>query len=220
MSRSIWRWPSLSRAYRSLWDELTGIEEFDVDELWRVERRIRRLQELGYDVGEMEVHADEEGNHLRLVPRVVESGYHQERLFALTGLWTGENQARRLLDDIRSFGAELQARTGTAPPENIVAVRWLDQRFEPILSAIPPSLIGKLQGAEIYHQLLEHRWFECERQQREVSLEEALSTYIPDVLTPAPDEHLELGTPTGELFLGDLSAPPPPDPPPPAEPRF
>ena len=31
----------------------------------------------------------------------------------LTGLWAGENQARRLLDDIRGFGAELQARTGT-----------------------------------------------------------------------------------------------------------
>ena len=87
-------------------------------------------------------------------------------------------------------------------------MRWLDQRFEPILGSIPPSLIGKLQGAEIYHQLLEHRWFECERLQREVSLEEALATYIPDVLAPARDEHLDLGTSTAELFLGDLSTPP------------
>ena len=87
-----------------------------------------------------------------------------------------------------------------------MAVRWLDQRFEPIISAIPQSLIGKLQAAEIYHQLLEHRWFECERQGREISLEEALDSYIPDVLAPAPDEHLELDRPTAELFLGDLSA--------------
>ena len=194
----------LETRYRSLWDELTAIEEFDTSELWRVQERLRRLHDLGFDVGEMEVHTDEDGDHVRLVPRVVESGYHQDRLFTLTGLWAGENQARRLLDDIRSFGAELQARAGTAPPENIVAVRWLDQRFEPIIGSIPPSLIGKLQAAEIYHQLLEHRWFECQRQQREVSLEEALATYIPDVLVPAPDEHLELGTPTAELFLGDL----------------
>jgi hypothetical protein len=200
----------LEHRYRSLWLELTSSEEFDTAELWRVEERVHRLHDLGFDVGEMEVLADEGGNHLRLVPRVVESGYHQDRLLALTGLWAGENQARRLLDDIRSFGAELQARTGVTPPENIVAVRWLDQRFEPILGSIPPSLIGKLQGAEIYHQLLEHRWFECERLQREVSLEEALATYIPDVLAPARDEHLDLGTPTAELFLGDLSAPPDP----------
>ena len=182
----------LETSYRSLWDELTSIEEFNADETWRVEERIRRLHELGFDVGEMELHADEAGRHLRLVPRVVESGYHQDRLFALTGLWAGENQARRLLDDIRGFGAELQARTGAAPPENIVAVRWLDQRFEPTIAAIPPSLIGKLQPAEIYHQLLEHRWYERERR-RDVSLDEALASYIPDVLAPAPDEHLRSG---------------------------
>jgi hypothetical protein len=199
----------LETRYRSLWDELTAIEEFDTTELWRIEERIRRLHDLGFDVGEMEVHADEAGGHLRLVPRVVESGYHQQRLLALTGLWAGQNQARRLLDDIRAFGAELQARTGTSPPENIVAVRWLDQRFEPAIAAIPPSLIGKLQAAEIYHQLLEHRWYESERQQRDVSTEEALATYISDVLAHAPDEHLELGTPTAELFLGDLGDPPP-----------
>ena len=81
--------------------------------------------------------ADEEGQRLRVVPRVVESGYHQDRLFALTGLWAGENQARRLLSDIHQFGAELQARTGTSLPENIVAVRWLDQRFEPMIGVDP-----------------------------------------------------------------------------------
>ena len=177
---------NIESRYASLWSELTGTEEFATTEMWKVEQRLRRLHELGFDVGEMEVIADEEGQRLRFVPRVVESGYHQERLLALTGLWAGENQARRLLDDIRGFGAEMQARTGTAPPENIAAVRWLDRRFEPIISAIPPSLIGKLQAAEIYHQLLEHRWFECERQGREISLEEALDSYIPDVLAPGP----------------------------------
>lgn len=197
----------LQDRYRSLWDELTASEEFDSAELWRVEERVRRLHDLGFDVGEMEVVTDLEGSRLRLVPRVVESGYHQARLFALTGLWAGENQARRLLDDIRRFGAEMQARTGVAAPENIVAVRWFDQRFEPLIGAIPPTLMGKLQAAEIYHQLLEHRWFESQRLARDVTMEEALATYIPDVLAPLPDEALQLGAPTGELFLGDLATP-------------
>jgi hypothetical protein len=195
---------NLETRYRSLWDELTAVEEVAVREMWRIEERLRRLHDLGFDVGEVEVLADEDGQRLRVVPRVVESGYHQERLFALTGLWAGDNQARRLLGDIHQFGAELRARTGTSPPENVVAVRWFDQRFEPIIGSIPPTLIGKLQNAEIFHQLLEHRWFESERLGRDVSLEEALETYIPDVLEPAPDEHLELGSPTGELFLGPL----------------
>jgi hypothetical protein len=201
---------NLEARYESLWEEVTGTEEFDTSEVWRVEERLRRMRTLGFDVGEMEVHATPDGNRVRLIPRVVESGFHQQRLFELTGLWAGENQARRLLDDIHRFGAELRARSGTSPPENIVAVRWLDQVFEPTIAAIPPSLIGKLQAAEIYHQLLEHRWYLSERLQRDVSVDEALGSYITDVLEPAPDEHLELGAPTGEHFLGDLSRPPEP----------
>ena len=50
---------NLEARYGSLWDELTGIEEFDSTELWRIEQRIRRLHDLGFDVGEMEVHTDD-----------------------------------------------------------------------------------------------------------------------------------------------------------------
>ena len=195
---------NIESRYADLWRELTEMEEFAADEMWKVEQRVRRLHDLGFDIGEMEVLADEDGQRLRFVPRVVESGYHQDRLFALTGLWAGENQARRLLDDVRGFRAELQSRTGTAPPENIAAVRWLDQRFEPIVGAIPPSLRGRLQAAELYHQILEHRWFLAETEHRDVSLEEAIESYVGDILEPAPDEQLRLDTATSELFLGDL----------------
>jgi hypothetical protein len=170
---------------------------------------VRRIHDLGFDVGEMEVLTDVDRQRLRLVPRVVESGYHQDRLFALTGLRAGENQARRLLDDIRGFSVELQARTGTVPSESIAAVRWLDQRFEPTIAAIPPALLAKLEAAEIYHQLLEHRWYLSERDRREVSLEEALESYIPEVLAHAPDEVVSVDIPTAELFLPDLSGEPP-----------
>jgi hypothetical protein len=195
---------ALEARYDGLWRELTRIEEYGADERWKVQERVRRLQDLGFDVGEMEVVADEDGNRLRCVPRVVESGYHQERFFALTGMWAGENQARRLLGDILEFGTALRERTGVAPSENIVAVRWLDQRFEPILASIPPTMQGKLQRAEIYHQLLEHRWFLSEAEARDVPLEEAVDDYVTTVLAPAPSEHLRLEEPTGELFLPDL----------------
>jgi hypothetical protein len=200
---------NIESSYNDLWAELTDIEEFTAGESWRVSERVRRIHDLGFDVGEMEVVTDIDGQRLRLVPRVVESGYHQDRLFALTGLWAGENQARRLLDDIRSYSVELQARTGTTPSESIAAVRWLDQRFEPTIAAIPPALLAKLEAAEIYHQLLEHRWYLSERDRREVSLEEALASYIPEVLAHAPDEVVSVDIPTAELVLPDLSGEPP-----------
>ena len=105
---------NIETSYESLWRELTQIEEYGIDERWRVEERIRHLHDLGFDVAEMELVADENGDRLRCIPRVVESGYHQERLLALTGLWAGENQARRLLGDIRDFAAGLPTVAGAA----------------------------------------------------------------------------------------------------------
>ena len=67
-----------------------------------------------------------------------------------------------MLHDISVFGAELQRVAGRTVPENIVAVRWLDQRFEPIIEAIPAELFSQLEPAEIFHQLLEHRWYLAE----------------------------------------------------------
>jgi hypothetical protein len=178
--------------YRSLWDELTAVQEFQLGELWRVQKRIERLHDLGFDVAEVDVVADEEGQRLHMTPRVVESGYHEERLFALTGLVAEENQARRLLNDIGGFGAELREMTGKQLPENIVAVRWLDQRFEPTIAKIPPELMGKLQAAEIYHQVLEHRWYLSEGEQRDVPIEEAVDAYSADILSGAPDEQVRI----------------------------
>ena len=185
--------------------ELTGTEEFGVDEMWKVEQRLRRLHELGFDVGEMEVARRRGGPAAALrAPR------RRERLppgpAARPDRAVGRARTRPAACSTTSasFGAELQARTGTAPPENIAAVRWLDQRFEPIIGAIPPSMIGKLQAAEIYHQLLEHRWFECERQGREVSLEEALDVH-PRRLAPASSRAPAARRAHCELFLGDLA---------------
>ena len=186
--------------YGQLWAEVTRIEEFDSNELWIVERRIERLHELGFDVGEMElVSTDDAGQRMRLQPRVVEHGYHAERLRSLTGLDTEENQARRLLNDICAFGVQLQENAGRALPENVVAVRWLDQRFEPIIEAVPEDLFSKLEPPELYHQLLEHRWFLSEQGETDVPLEEALESYIADVLISAPDELLQVGEVTMEL---------------------
>jgi hypothetical protein len=73
-------------------------------------------------------------------------------------------------------------------------VRWLDDRFEPIIARVPPQLFSKLEAAEIYHQLLEHRWHLAEKERRDVGLEEALDSYIDNVLAGAPDEvrHVEI----------------------------
>jgi len=196
--------------YGNLWAELTEPAEFTAGETHRIEQRLQRLHDLGFDVEEMEIVDTGTGDQLRYIPRVVEHGFHSERLRSLTGLDTTENQARRLLDDIRTFGAELQqqrladaARLGREPrplPANVIAVRWLDDRFEPLLDRIPNSLFAKLEGAEIFHQLLEHRWFLSEQAGIDIPIEDVVESYIDDVLIDAPDEVRQIGNDdTGEL---------------------
>ncbi len=214
--------------YHRLWDELTAAQEFEPGETFKIDQRLERLHELGFDVEEMDIVDDGEGDRLRYIPRVVEHGFHRDRLKKLTGLEATENQARRLLDDIRSFGGEMQRErqakidqglpTGHGGPavrtlpDNVVAVRWLDDRFEPLMARVPEPMFGKLEAAELFHQLMEHRWFLSEKAGSDVSLDVALESYLADVLSGAPDERdiareapgRTGGDATGELALDDL----------------
>jgi hypothetical protein len=197
--------------YKALWTELTAEATIGAGDVAQLQARFDRLHELGFDVEEMEVVTAGDGSSLRYVPKVVEHGYHADRLASLTGLNAGENQARRMLHDIKVFGAELQ-HTSTRPvPENVAAVRWLDMRFEPIMQAIPGDLFNRLEAAEIFHQLLEHGWYMAEREGHEVTLEEALDDYLA-ILAKAPEERLQLGASrgdgqdlTGEILLGPIT---------------
>ncbi|MFI5060948.1 MAG: DUF4032 domain-containing protein [Actinomycetales bacterium] len=172
-------------AYRSLWKELTSSESFSSSERWRISRRVDRLNELGFDIEELAIKTSDEGTTVRIQPKVVDAGHHQRRLLRLTGLDTGENQARRLLNDLDSYAATL-GRPGL--DEEAMAHEWLMRVFEPIVRAIPGDLKGKLEPAEVFHQLLEHRWFMSQAEGRDVPLAEALSSYINDILRHRRDE--------------------------------
>ena len=180
---------AIEATYAQLWSELTDTDEFQADEMFRIEQRLQRLHELGFDAAEFELYTTPDGSKVRLIPRVVEHGFHGQRLKTLTGLETGENQARRLLNDISAYRAMLERKSLRKVPETVAAAKWLDDRFEPTIDGVPPDLVGKLQPAELYHQILEHLWFMSEAAGGDVGLGEAVTSYVRDVLTPLPDEH-------------------------------
>lgn len=196
----------LVHRYQSLWNEITSTEVFDPGERWRVEQRVRRLNDLGFDVAELQIVTEQGGSRVVLTPKVVDAGHHSRRLLRLTGLDVQENQARRLLNDVDSFRAAL----GPDADEEIAAHRWVAEAFEPVVSAVPRELRGKLEPAEIYHEVLEHRWFLSERQGRDVGLMAAVRAYVRDVLTRKPDEEAVLGsrigTPTVEHLPDEVEA--------------
>jgi hypothetical protein len=178
--------------YESLWDELTREEPFAEDSRYRIDERLRRLNDLGFDVEELELLAVEDGYRLRLSPHVVEPGHHRRRLHALTGLQAQENQARRLLNDLARFRAELERKGRRQVPESVAVHRWLAEVFEPAIAAIPIDLWGKRQAAEVFHEVLEHRWFLSQQRGEDVGLFPAIEAYVDDVLRHAPDERAVL----------------------------
>ncbi|TAJ47589.1 MAG: DUF4032 domain-containing protein [Herbiconiux sp.] len=185
-------------AYRSLWKELTGSESFSSSERWRINKRVDRLNDLGFDIEELAIKTTEGGTTVRIQPKVVDAGHHQRRLLRLTGLDAQENQARRLLNDLDSYTVRFGRKEFD---EEMVAHDWLAKVFEPVIRAIPRDLRGKLEPAEIFHQLLEHRWFMSQDQSRDVPLAEALSSYVDTILRHRRDEATVIEPPTESITL-------------------
>ncbi len=179
----------LESRYHRLWDELTGEEVIGTGEQqYRVTEKVRRLHDLGFDVDEVELVEAVAGNRLRLRTRVAEPGHHRRRLRALTDLGVGENQARRLLDDICGYRAHLERVQRRPVSEAEAARRWLAEVYRPVVDAISPRLRGKLDEAEVFHEVLEHRWFLSEAAGRDVGTSTATRDYLATVLPAVPDE--------------------------------
>ncbi len=193
------------RRYHSLWSELTGVERFETGDRWRVDERIRRLNALGFDVGELAMSTDIGGTTIQIQPKVVDSGHHSRRLLRLTGLDVEENQARRLLNDLDSFRA---ATDRLAEDEAVVAHDWLVNVYEPTVRAVPRELRGKLEAAEVFHEVLEHRWYLSERAGRDLPLADTIADYVRTVLPAKPDEQAVLGIDTRAMpVLGAVELP-------------
>lgn len=186
----------LMHRYELLWRELTATERFEQGDRWRVDERIRRLNNLGFDVGELEMSTDLDGTHIQIEPKIVDAGHHSRRLLRLTGLDVEENQARRLLNDLDAYRASQDRQN---EDEELVAHDWLSSIYEPVTRTVPPGLRTKLEPAELFHELLEHRWYLSERADHDVPLEEAVSDYVATVLPSKPDEVAILGVDTQEI---------------------
>jgi tRNA A-37 threonylcarbamoyl transferase component Bud32 len=175
----------LADRYQALWDELTGEEEFSVQEIWRIQERIERLNELGFDVDELDIVTDFDGDRVRVQPRVVELGHHCRELQSLTGLMVEDNQARRMLNDLARYIARSDLGR---EDKQLAANRWMTEIYEPILAMVPPEARGKLEPAEIFHEILVHRWYLSERKGAAVGIFDTARDYIDTVLTTKPDE--------------------------------
>ncbi len=167
---------SVAVRYRQLWDELTSREVFGLDERFRVAGRVRRLNELGFAVDELELEpVGDDACYLRLRVAVANRRFHVEQLRRLTGLEVGEGQATVLLNDLRAFQARLEREDPAAAGEAVVGQRWLAEWFRPGAARATAALGGQADPIQAYCDLLEVRWLLSEGAGRDVGDEVALA---------------------------------------------
>lgn len=169
----------LADRYHSLWSALTDTDNLNPNEMWRIEQRVNRLNELGFDVDELEMNTTDDGKRVMVRPRVVDAGYANRKLLRLTGLDVQENQARRLLNDLDAYRASTW-RDGE--DIEIVATDWMREVFEPTVRMIPPEYRTQIEPAQFFHEVLEHRWFMAEKAGHDVPMAEAVQNYIKEIL--------------------------------------
>lgn len=175
--------------YLELWKELTGAQSVNSDQYWRVAKRIEKLGKLGFDVEEINVIADGERTVL-VQPVAVDAGHYSKELAQLTGLEVGEGQAKRLLAAIASF-ANANSHPGETQAQ--VARRWLLEEYEPTIAAMPAQLVAKREPAQVFHEILDHRWYLTEERGEFVPIDVAARSYYTLVLPALRDEAVFVG---------------------------
>jgi hypothetical protein len=117
--------------YRALWSEITHDEVIGPDERFRITDRIRRINELGFEVEDLQVSGEAAGGKLKISVTVGGRRHHSRRLRDLTGVDASELQARQILTDLARYRAY---RTDLG--SDVAAIHWRAQEFEPAMATI------------------------------------------------------------------------------------
>jgi hypothetical protein len=169
--------PNIRLRYERLWGEINKEIPVAANESYRIHERIRALNDLGFSVGEVDLVASGESDHLRMRTIVTDRNYHRHQLHNLTGIVAEEKQATLLLNEIQELKATLTRELNRSTPLSTAAFRWLEERFHPTIQKVQP-VAGPIELSELYCQVLEHKWFLSEREKKDVGLQRAIEDYM------------------------------------------
>ncbi|MEO7731039.1 MAG: DUF4032 domain-containing protein, partial [Kofleriaceae bacterium] len=98
---------SVRARYQRLWDEITKVVIIERRDRYRIDERIRALNELGFSVGEVTLEPTDKGNQLRMQVLVTDRTFHRDQLAGLTGVSAEETQAQRMMNEIQEVRASM-----------------------------------------------------------------------------------------------------------------
>ncbi|MFY7824292.1 MAG: DUF4032 domain-containing protein [Candidatus Planktophila sp.] len=177
------------RRYRRIWATLKERQLLDPKDRHAVERAMRQLHDLGFAVEEVAITIDGDTQMISFQPKLVAAGYHSQRLRDLTGLETEELQAKRLLASFDRYNAR-ENKLGLSINE--MAKKWIAEVFEPVISRVPDDMRGRVERAQMFHEILENRWYLSEKAGYDVGLDEATDNYCAEILPMRRDSGVDI----------------------------
>ncbi|MFQ5795659.1 MAG: DUF4032 domain-containing protein [Candidatus Bipolaricaulia bacterium] len=168
----------IRQRYEALWHEIIREEILAPGERYRIQERIRALNALGFSVDEVELRATESGDQLHLRAFVTDRNFHRDLLHTLTGLETEEMQARHMVNEIQGIKATLSEAHNRSTPLSVAAYYWLNEIYPPTLEHLNPLMDDDTDPAELYCQVLEHKWYLSERARRDVGHQAAVEDFL------------------------------------------
>lgn len=175
----------ISARYEGLWRELGEGLTIGPDEHFMIRGRIRRLNELGFVVEDVELEPSGEGDRVSLDVRVGGRTYHSQRLREQTGVDASENQARELLSDLTYHEAKVEGDAATNSA--IAAIEWRVSVFDPAVEKIR-EIRPQADPVQGYCDMLQHRFRLASSEGRNIPNDEALSSWIESGLPGYPLE--------------------------------
>ena len=165
----------IAARYRGLWAELTDTPTIGSDERYLIAERVRRLNELGFDVQEIDLQPSEGGQRLQMKVRVGGRTYHRVKLKELTGVEALENQARQILDDLYYFQARTHRQESNL--KALTAVQWRVGEFEPMLRRMK-DLGPAIDPIQAYCDLLHLRYIKSVEAGQDIGTEAAFEAWM------------------------------------------
>ncbi|MGZ8502317.1 MAG: DUF4032 domain-containing protein [Candidatus Limnocylindrales bacterium] len=177
---------SVRTRYVALWDELHAEVQLGADDRFVVNARVRRLNDLGFAVDEIELVPGDRDGKLRLRVAVTTRRFHTRELERLTGIRALEGQGRILMNELREYRAWLEWYEKRPIGRTEGARRWQHEVFEPIVARLRGVVGAERDLIQAYCDVLEHKWLLSEQAARDIGLEGAIESYLA-LGAPAPE---------------------------------
>jgi hypothetical protein len=172
---------SIRIRYQNLWEEITRQVIIHPDEKYRIQERIQVLNSLGFSIGEVLLEPSDAGDNLQFQVVVTDRNFHRDQLLGLTGIEAEEMQARKMMNEIQERKATLSKTNNRSTPLSLAAFNWFQEIYLPTLDGIGSRIDLSSDPAELYCQILEHKWYLSEKAKHDVGHQIAVEDFLKTV---------------------------------------